>query len=175
MTSSRTGIGTLTAVPDHRGEALERRVQGEDGTLGPQLLGEAERGVENDDQADRRRLDRLADRCRDQRRRDEQADEGLDQLAGGDAAVGRAASAPELVRPVPLEPGRGLCGIEAAHRIGAELERDPLGIQGVRRLQPRFGHRMIIALRSATRSAVHDRLSGLLTPVPCPAFTLDEP
>jgi hypothetical protein len=34
---------------------------------------------------------------------------------------------------------------------------------------------MIIALRSATRSAVHDRLSGLLTPVPGPAFTLDEP
>ena len=133
--------GALAAVPDDRREALERRVQSEDGTLRPQLLREAERGVEDDDEPDRRGFDRLADRCRDERRRDEQPHERLDQLASGNAPVRGAAGAVELVRPIPLEAGRGLGGVEAAHRIGAELESDPLGIEGVRRLRGRLGHR----------------------------------
>ena len=116
--------GALTAVPNDRGDALERGAQSEDSTLRAQLLREAERGVEDDDEPDRRGFDRLADRGRDERRRDEQPHERLDQLASGNAPVGGAAGAVELVRPILLEAGRGLGGVEATRRIRAELESD---------------------------------------------------
>ena len=139
------GDGTLAAVTDHGRDALERCVQGEHGALGPQLLREAEGSVEDDDQPDRRRLDRLADRGRDERRCDEQPDERLDQLAGGDAPVGRAAGAVELVRPVPLESGSGLGRGEAERQVGVELERETVGLGGVCLLQRGLGHGSIIA------------------------------
>ena len=70
----------LGAITDDGREALERGTKGENSTLCSQFLREAERGIEEDNQPDRRCFDGLADRGRDERRRDEQPDEWLDEL-----------------------------------------------------------------------------------------------
>ena len=107
----------VTVAHDARAGRCHARERGHR-SLGPILLEEADRGVQQDDRENRAAVDPLAQRHGHDRGHDQQPDDEAAELSREQREERRATRGPQLVRTIAREPQRCLCARESAAHIG---------------------------------------------------------
>ena len=121
------------------GEHVADRIQR---LLGPALLDEPEQRVENDDGEDDRRVDPQAQHQLDEAGAEKDVDEDVVELGEEPHQRAPLLALRQAVRPIFLQPRRGLGGVEAFFPVGAEPLHDlsPQTSRARTRFHPRCGH-----------------------------------
>ena len=123
----------LVPAANDGGDGLHRAPQGEECSLRPKLLDEAQHRVEHDDRCDHARLEVLADRERDSGRKNQQSAQRVEELSRGEPHVSGALRPGKPVRSVRREARRGTLGGETVLEMTTELPRDCVRRACVRR------------------------------------------